>query len=184
VKACKNFTEAEAVEFVKDALKLRSAVVSIAMKRGGQRRAMQVSLAAELASGAIKVDVASALENHDWTEAMQILAWCRPQHPVALEWERARKGQKLVGPGKGTPTAHGRDIVAIQCILALKPLGFHPTKSSYSKPDRVHKKSGCDIVARALSDLGLGDFTYDMLRNAWDGNRKRFLEAAYLLETQ
>lgn len=177
-------SEHEAVAFVTGALQRTDACTRVASDRGGMRRAMHVWIAAGVAAGAFRPDIDLILESHDWHEAMRILAWRRPLHPVALAWAHAMKGRKIPRSGRGTPDWRGRDIAAIICIRALIPLGFQPTRSKHVKPGREHRRTGCDIVAKAMAQAGHKGVTYDMLRHAWDRAESRFAPPAYLLETE
>jgi hypothetical protein len=158
-------SEHEAVAFVTGALQRTDACTRVASDRGGMRRAMHVWIAASVAAGKFNPGIDLILDDYDWHEAMRILAWRRPLHPAALAW------------------AH-RDIAAIICIRALIPLGFQPTRSKHVKPGREHRRTGCDIVAKAMAQAGHKGVTYDMLRHAWDRAESRFAPPAYLLETE
>lgn len=122
------------------------------------------------------IDLAIARAKDDYTtfQALRVLIVLGfPQNFVVLRaWERALKADLLTEPpvpkGPSVFRDAQRNMLIISQIKQLEQLNFKPTRSEKKNKALV---SGCDIVSRAMGDIGRG-MPYSTIETIWKNRDK------------
>ena len=141
-------------------------------QRGGQRKLMQMWLAASVVAKIVKPDLNEWASSFDTARALDAVEEFRPDSVIAKEWVALKRlGLVVAGKGRGRGAEKGRDLLAVSLVNYLSENELMTATRNHheaSKLKQGKKDSACDVVAEVLSELCDRPVTYDAIRNAWE----------------